>query len=123
MEVRFVVGEGILPNSRVGLYNATKRGISYIYACVCARGVQVTYAWEIYLFAGTNPADKITLRSRRGSLELHVDVKYTPEKKPPSKTNDNIDTSLDGFFTLSSFSIDRARVRFDWKSPFGTCNT
>ena len=52
---------------------------------------------------------------------MHRDIKFSPEKKPPSKTNDNIDTSLDGFFTLSSFSIDRARVRFDWTSPPGTC--
>merc|ERR1719174_3113298 len=68
----------------------------------------MTCEWEIFLFAGTNPADKITLRSRRGSLELRRSAKK--KIKPAwSKTIDkNIDAALDGFFDLSPFSIDRA---------------
>ena len=70
---------------------------------------QVKYEWEIYLFAGTNPADKITLRARSASLELRRTVKSS--FRPASKTNTNIDVGLDGFFSLSPFSIDRANVR------------
>ena len=69
----------------------------------------MTCEWEIFLFAGTNPADKITLRVRRGSLELRRSAKSA--FRPASKTNDNIDTALDDFFDLSPFAIDRANVR------------
>ena len=75
----------------------------------CCVPCQVKYEWEIYLFAGTNPADKITLRARNASLELRRSVKSS--FRPASKTNGNIDVGLDGFFSLSPFSIDRASVR------------
>ena len=70
--------------------------------------MQVTYEWDIYLFAGTNPADKIILRSRTGSLEVRRRSKSA--FRPVSKTNSDIDVGLGGFFKLSPFSIDRASV-------------
>ena len=83
------------------------------FICVANRmtlAVQVTYEWEIYLFPGTSPGEKITLRIRNGSLEIRRSAKSA--FRPESKTNGNIDVSLDGFFTLSSFAIDRSRVRY-----------
>ena len=86
--------------------------------CVCVHTTaQATYEWEMFLFAGTDPADKIPLRSRSGSLAIRRCVKSA--FRPASKTNENIDVALDGFFTLSPFAIDRANVRLRLRPQTG----
>ena len=73
--------------------------------------MQVSYEWHIFVFAGTSVEDCITLRRRRGSIELSQKVRS--QFRPVSKTNPNIDVCLDSFIKslMRPFKIDRDHVR------------
>ena len=72
--------------------------------------MKVSYEWDIVLFAGTEPEDKITLRTRRASFELRQDVQS--QLRPASKHNPHIDVCFDGVLRglLLPFKIDRKDV-------------
>eukprot|EP01125_Pyxidicula_operculata_P009141 TRINITY_DN302_c1_g1_i1.p1 TRINITY_DN302_c1_g1~~TRINITY_DN302_c1_g1_i1.p1 ORF type:complete len:995 (+),score=364.51 TRINITY_DN302_c1_g1_i1:284-3268(+) len=71
------------------------------------------YDYELFAFEGTNPQDKVTIRSRKGQYEFITSSDVTPY--PPSKVYPPIDVNITWILKnldntgISSFSIDRKK--------------